>query len=163
MDRKQIEREVRAALKDPKRHKRTITHYYPYTGVSLWMKSANWYSNHQVVKCAPEDEYNERIGYELALDRCIHDIVDQIMAEQKPPTPERKQAMLVKSRAMLVKSRGNDRHLSVWCDDDLIETIRSLPFVNSCLFTTNPRLVCIDPRYDIPECQAAIEALGRES
>ena len=74
---------------------------------------------------------------------------------KKPPTPERKQAVLV-------KSQGNDRYLSVWCDDDLVKVIRAMPFVNSCMFSTNPRLVYIDPRYLIPECRAAIEALGRE-
>jgi len=157
MDRKQVEREVRAALKNPERHGRAITHNYPYTEVSLWIKD-NWYSSLQQVTCAPEDEYNEQTGYELALDRCIRDIVDQIMAAQEPPKPKQPQ----RKQAVKVKREGNSRYLSVWCDGDLLEAIRSLPFVNSCIFSTNPRLVCIDPRYDVAECQAAIEAVGRE-
>ena len=157
MNRREVEREVRAALKDPKRHERTITHNYPYTTVDLWMKDTGWCSR-QVVKCAPEDEYNERIGYELALDRCIHAVVNrQIITaqEQKPKQPQRKQAIKVEGKSY-------DQYLDVWCDDDLAEAIRAMPFVVSCVFSTNPRLVCIDPRYNVAECRAAIEALVRE-
>ena len=178
MDRRQVDREVRAALRDPKRHWQKRTHSYPFTIVEVIVRHvACWNSvfSYHEVKCAPDDEYSEQVGYELALDRCIHDIVDQIMAEQEPPKPaqpRRKQAVKAEQ-----DPNESDKYICyVWCDADLVRRIEALPFVDHVgdwreWYETNipgykgknnPLVVHLDHRYDTAECIAAIEAVGRE-
>ena len=159
MDRKQAEREVRAALRDPKRHWRKIVHDYPHTDLGIWVENiagSCWISSAHVI-CAPDDEYREQVGEALTLDRCIHDIVDQIMAAQKPEPPkmpEQKQAVMVID--------AEDNYLDVWCDDDVAEKIKNKPFVQRLYSDGTRHFVCLDIRYDKKECIAKIEALGKE-
>lgn len=85
VDRKDIEREVRQILKDRHASIRDIEYDGDETHVVIEVKyRGRWFRGTGTTRYDPGDEgYNERVGYEIALDRAIRGLVEEIWnAEQ---------------------------------------------------------------------------------
>lgn len=168
MDRNGYEKAIRAALRKPSR---TLEVCFRGTDTSLRFSvniDGETVAGTAFAVCDPADEYNQRIGYELALDRAIrnaaewHADMDAMRrreraerkrqwdaAHEKPPAPERKKT---------VRVEGN----YLFCDDALAAAIAEIPGVDR-VSGREPDAACryihFDPRYDRAEVVAAIEAV----
>jgi len=149
VNRKEIEREVRKVaeiqfvMQSPGVGKTTVCLDAVIDGVS-----------NIVLGCASlgnDDKWSYDVGRELAYERAIHAIVDNVLTSQKPKQPKRKCEVRVSGLTSTW----------VWCDDNVAEKIASLPFVSNVFSNDgNHRHVYFDGRYDEAECIAAIESVN---